>query len=446
MTFRHMVSILLGVWLATGAAASGTSGGLVADPDSVIDLAAGFSYRIVARAGDTMSDGLRVPALPDGMGTFPGPDGTTIVVCNHEGIMPELGPFGPDFAGLDLIDTTKLYDRGDGTPPPSGSTTTFVWDTRERKLVRQFLSMAGMANNCVGGVMPWGTWLTCEETTLRAGQTEGPGLLLAKDHGYVFEVPARADGGLEKAVPLPALGRFVHEGTAYDDRDGTIYETEDLQDGLFYRFIPQRRGDLSRGRLQALGLESGARETSNHVDGEPAIAAGQPLKVKWIDVDQVESPGDDLRVRGYERGACRFDRLEGVCMLDGAVYFTATTGGALEAGQIWRYTPAAFGGNDRAPDGVLELFYEVADTTQMLNPDNIMPTPGGNLLVCEDPRVQAHARFLLVTKSGDVRTLGRGVLEGELTGPAFSPDGTTLFINMQKVGLTLAITGPWSDQ
>jgi secreted PhoX family phosphatase len=133
-------------------------------------------------------------------------------------------------------------------------------------------------------------------------------------------------------------------------------------------------------------------------------------------------------------------------MLDGAVYFTATAGGRLRAGQIWRYTPALAGGNSPASGGTLELFYEVADTTVMLNPDNSAPTPGGNLLVCEDPEHVRHARLIIVTPKGDVRTLALGVVEGELTGPAFSPDGSTLFVNLQKVGITLAINGPWRKQ
>jgi secreted PhoX family phosphatase len=36
--------------------------------------------------------------------------------------------------------------------------------------------------------------------------------------------------------------------------------------------------------------------------------------------------------------------------------------------------------------------------------------------------------------------------ESELTGATFSPDGTTLFVNLQKTGLTVAVTGPWQKR
>ena len=41
---------------------------LRADPKGVLDLAAGLSYRVLSRAGESMADGYRVPGLPDGIG------------------------------------------------------------------------------------------------------------------------------------------------------------------------------------------------------------------------------------------------------------------------------------------------------------------------------------------------------------------------------------------
>ena len=45
-------------------------GALVSDPDGMLDLPEGFSYRVLSRLGDTMSDGLSVPDKADGMGAI----------------------------------------------------------------------------------------------------------------------------------------------------------------------------------------------------------------------------------------------------------------------------------------------------------------------------------------------------------------------------------------
>ena len=55
------------------------------------------------------------------------------------------------------------------------------------------------------GTTPWGSWLTCEETTL--GSTDGD---LTKNHGYIFEVPATGTELTAGPDPKPynAMGRF----------------------------------------------------------------------------------------------------------------------------------------------------------------------------------------------------------------------------------------------
>ena len=417
------------------------------DPDGIIDLPVGFAYKIVARVGDIMTDGLRVPALPEGMGAFAGPDGTTMVVCNHECLYFRDGAFGASGAAVSRIDPAKIYDRGDGIRPAPGAATTFVWNTRTQTLVRHSLSLAGTLFNCGGGRTPWGSWLSCEELTHRAGYREDAEVVLQRDHGWVFEVPARADGELADPVPLTALGRFTHEAIAYDEGADILYQTEDLSDGLIYRFVPERRRDLrAGGRLQALGFKNGVRETNNQVHGV-MIETGKRFDVRWIDLDAVDAPLDDLRLRGYALGACRFSRPEGVCMIDGVLYFSCTSGGALGEGQIWRYVPSKHEGRarERQSPGYAELFCEVSDTTQMVRPDNLAATPFDELLVCEDPE-HSPARLLVMDREGRFYTFAQSRRSGALAGAVFSPDGSTLFVNMQNEGIMLAITGPWSER
>ena len=73
--------------IAVAAGAEGIGAGygpLLPDAGGILDLPEGFSYRVLSRTGDAMSDGLLVPGLPDAMAAFAGPQGRTLLVCNHE--------------------------------------------------------------------------------------------------------------------------------------------------------------------------------------------------------------------------------------------------------------------------------------------------------------------------------------------------------------------------
>jgi Tol biopolymer transport system component len=82
------------------------------------------------------------------------------------------------------------------------------------------------------------------------------------------------------------------------------------------------------------------------------------MLVEWVDVEDVTSPDDDLRLQGFFNGAARFARGEGIWNGNGAFYFACTSGGSEKIGQIWRYKPSYDEGTSRESQspGKLELF------------------------------------------------------------------------------------------
>lgn len=399
------------------AAASAGYGALVSDPAGLIDLPPGFTYRVLSRLGDAMTDGGRVPDNADGMGCFDLGNGKWALVRNHE-----LSP-GADNGGASGV----AYDAMNGVALPGG-TTTLVLDAATLAVERQYRSLSGTIRNCAGGVTPWGSWLSCEENVSRAGGRIG------KDHGWVFEVPASATGPVDP-VPLKAMGRFNHEAAAVDPVSGNVYLTEDRDDGLLYRFIPKVKGELAQGgRLQALVLD-GIGDTRNW--RESAVRTGPALAVRWIDLDDVEAPNDDLRKRGAAAGAALFARGEGIWMGEKELFFACTSGGSAKLGQIFRLHLGQSGER-------LELFFESSHPDQFNYGDNLTVAPNGHLIVCEDQYTDDAVNYLRgITPTGEAYPFGRLRLKTELAGACYSPDGRTLFVNIFSPAQTIAITGPW---
>ncbi len=441
---RTLVRNPLAAALAESAAETGAPalgfGPLVADPAGLFELPAGFGYVKFSAWGEEMDDGLLVPGRHDGMAAFPGPGGRVLLVRNHEteSAWVDYSPFGKDGARLARIDAARLYDRGGGVRPNLGGTTTLVYDPAARRLEKHFLSLAGTVRNCAGGPTPWGTWVTCEEVN------DQPEPHAERPHGFNFEVPPSATPGLVEPLPLKAMGRFRHEAVCVEPRSGVVYQTEDIGDGLLYRFIPTQPGKLSAGgRLQALALRDRRGADTRNWDST-ALPVGQPLAVKWIDLEDVENPYGDLRFRGFGAGAALFARGEGAWWDGDSAWFAMTNGGRAKLGQIFRYRPGPYEGTAAEEDapGTIELFVEPNDSALVTNADNLCVAPWGDLILAEDHG--GVCRLVGVTPKGEFYVLGRNPAAGrELAGVCFSPDGATLFVNVQTPGYTLAIAGPW---
>ncbi|HLF76587.1 MAG TPA: alkaline phosphatase PhoX [Dehalococcoidia bacterium] len=387
----------------------------------------GFSYRTVSVSGERMSDDNLTPLAPDGMAAFALPNGNIRIIRNHEDRnQPGAGSCGGSIA--------RRYD-----PKAGGGATSLEVNPVSRELVRDFLSLNGTTVNCSGGPTPWGSWLSCEETLV------GPPLW-DKEHGYVFEVPVLASTTVQ-AVPLKALGRFLHEAVAIDPATGTAYETEDNGPSSgFYRFLPQIAGDLRTGRLQMLKVRGHAK-----YDTASGQKVGMPLAADWVDIALPDpaSRGKTVFEQGYEQGAARFSRLEGAWFGEGSVFFNSTNGGDAHLGQVWSFRPEDGSG------GQLTLLFESGDASVLDSPDHICVTPRGGIVLCEDGAGDQYLRGL--TQQGEIFDFALNLSNSsEWAGATFSPDGQTLFVNRLGVatgpnpppddpGMTFAIWGPWGS-
>jgi secreted PhoX family phosphatase len=421
-------------------------GPLLEDPQGLLNLPKGFSYKAISRVGERMDDGLHVPALHDGMACFATNDpDRVIIIRNHEIRQgnPDEGPYKGNAELFAKMDAAKIFDRGKGVKPAIGGTTTLTYNLKTRVLERHHLSLTGTMQNCAGGKTPWGTWVSCEEVTADPKKVD----TLEQSHGYNFEVPASARG-LVTPFPLKAMGRFVHEAIAVHPSTQVVYQTEDSGNSLIYRFLPDASNSLHRGKLQALAVKGQKTlDTRNQPQAASTMPVGEVFEVEWIDLEDIQSPNDDLRLQGAAKGAAVFARGEGAFASEEAIWWVSTSGGKARKGQVFRYVPSPYEGQpaEKKYPGRLELFLEPNDASRLDNPDNICAAPHGDLFLSEDgPGPNFVVGFY---RRGVLYPFAKNILNGsEMAGPCFSPDGSTLFVNIQNPGITFAITGPWKHK
>lgn len=443
----------------------------------LLQLPPGFRYNTFAWTGDLMADGQPCPDRHDGMavmqtrgiahgvgrkgrGNGRGPE--LVLIRNHE-----------NGAGTPIL-APGTYDSGNfmGQGTPAGGTTTLRF--RDGEWISAEGSLGGTVVNCAGGLTPWGTWLSCEEIKSNDVSTTG------RKHGYVFEVDP--DASKTSGRPLVALGRFSHEAVAIDPRTGYLYLTEDDRNksGL-YRFIPNDRN----GRNGS--LENGGRLQAARVKGRPnadliVAAIGDEYALEWVDVadpdlDSIAAPpgfadisaGETLSgpfAQAWTDGALRMSRGEGIWYANGKMFIVDTSTGVDSRGRRGRGNGSVWV-LDLATQRMRALFVS-GNQLAAHNPDNITVSPRGGVVLCEDggespDEYGPGARLIGLSRSGEayylaknnieltsiqIANAGKTVGEGdhrdnEFCGACWSPDGRTLFVNIQTPGITFAITGPW---
>ncbi|MAW81234.1 MAG: phosphatase [Parvularcula sp.] len=441
----------------------------------LLQLPDGFTYRSMGWTGDMMNNGQPTPPRHDGMAVVEQRGQLTMLVRNHEnGVVNDLegNPFG-------LIDARGIYDdvvsAEQGAPKGiSGGTSTLV--LRRGEYYKTIPSLGGTLTNCAGGPTPWGTWLTCEETTTNLEPLGG------KKHGYVFEVAW--NGNKRSQQPIVHMGRMAHEAVAVYPHTGDVYLTEDRRNAAgFYKYVP----DYPQHRFGA--LEKGGTLYAAKIVGEDNVDINNPsigdcYQLEWVKIDEpdmdpaqytdeivdTEASGPFLQARA--KGGLRMSRGEGCwySQADGLIYFVDTAAGVDGSGRpgrgdggVWAFDPVR---------NLLSCIYVSGNPLAGNNADNLTVSPRGGIVLCEDgggveDMFGFGERLLGLTPSGapfilaknniqlstaDLKAAGKSTLliaeddyrNREWCGACFDPSGSTLFVNVQTPGVTFAITGPWS--
>lgn len=430
----------------------------------LLQLPAGFTYKSFGWTGDLMANGKATPGSHDGMAVVTtrkvGRSTEMVLIRNHErGTNSDASFFG----------SPAVYDNGfvSGSSYAGGGTTNLYF--RDGNFVRTEASLGGTLTNCAGGLTPWGTWLTCEELGSDAVSTQG------KKHGYVFEV--NADPALTSPQPIIGMGRFAHEAVAVDPASGIVYQTEDSSGKSgFYRYIP----DITPGGVGTLvqggTLQMAKVKGQNNVNVAPA-QLDVTYELEWVDIpnpDQNRGNATGLNgqtitsaagpfVQGWQKGALRMNRGEGIWYFAGKMYIMDTSGGTISRGAIWELDLAT---------QVMTCIYSTASTLVGNMGDNLCVSPRGGIVICEDASTAANDEFGMgqrlmgldtngdtyifsknninlsaaqLTAAGKLSSLAGDRRANEFCGACFDPTGRYLFVNIQTPGVTFAITGPWGN-
>ncbi|HEY0973915.1 MAG TPA: alkaline phosphatase PhoX [Solimonas sp.] len=360
----------------------------------------GFSVRAVARHLYNPVRGLLDPlgltgynwhSAPDGGAVFAADDGGWVYVSNSE-TSPRGGVGALRFAA-------------DGT------------------LTDAYRILDNTRRNCAGGQTPWHTWLSCEETS----------------DGLVYECDPF--GSPETARVKPALGLFNHEAAAVDLATRTVFLTEDAGDGRFYRFVADaadlsadgQRLQLEQGRLQVLnveGFENG---------GYPEGATLQVLhRARWVDVsdaDQAQAPvRNRLAANGQVVPGTVFRGGEGIWHYELPATLRSVPPGGTRPTRALVFFACKGDNRVLAYDVDNDLIEIIFDNDSIELPmddvDNLVVSPAGDIVVAEDGDAM---RLIVVVPNRPAKTLLQITYGGsELTGPAFTPDGSRLYFSSQR--------------
>ena len=292
---------------------------------------------------------------------------------------------------------------------------------------------------------PWNTLLTGEEMRPeRLPSVPDPRVPQAQA-GLMYEL----DPVTGEDVPLPALGAKAHEGMRIDPQ-GNVYGISETgpstvingvrrPGGYVFKFVPDRRGDLSSGQLYALKIVTATGDRT----GEAV----------WIPLDR-EAVQIDADAAATAAGATGYGRPEDVEMATSTgnnrgganILYVAVT----DEHRVLRIDlrePQGGSGHDTAfvSDYVRQGVNAPADFT---NPDNLALDKNGNLYITEDTTTPPGMDIWVAVASGGgalaaertVRFASLTDCSAEPSGVYFDKTGSVLYVHtLHRAGQDLSV-------
>jgi uncharacterized protein len=394
---------LVAALIATGAAAKKRPpGGPQTDPAGIIDLPAGYSYKVIATSCATpvrLTESGRTDVMPEDFDAnilVRGPGGRLWLLSNHELTQPRAGDFQGDAGKCHVDEQTPGDDDSDGWG--SVSRITLGKDGSSVQLAEVITT--GLHNLCAGALTPWKTFLTNEEFPFIADAQQRS--------GWVWEVDPRTG----KATRATGMGHFSHEqearvGKAWvltDDRGNYQY---------LYKFVPSRAHDLTTGKLY--GLVFNRATNTGH----------------WVGpLNPLNPEGDMIAKAGPPNDTNSFEKAEGIVRARGNAVVFSESGAGPRAGRVWLLS----GINKKNVRGRVLVEGNFAT---MSRPDNLRFNNSGDLYIMEDngsalanPLVGGVNEIWILPKKGGglVRFAST---KSEPTGPWFSQNGKRLYLSLQ---------------
>lgn len=260
-------------------------------------IPAEHKYQLILKEGDSYTEG---GGLVGGQNDF-----TAYVAKNasstngYLSVNHETNPGGVTMAEINYNMTTKLWQL-----------------SRSRAVSFSAPSLVQTIRNCSGGITPWGTVITAEES-VTSSDVNGDGL---RDYGWLVEIdPAtaqvvsqNADGSKGK---LWQMGIMNHENVVINNAGTVAYYGEDGGTHMVYKFVMDTPNNLSSGNLYVLKLDQG-------------LSGGDPVATTatWIQVpNKTKADQNSTTSLAQSLGGTSFNGIEDVDIspLDGKIYFTA---------------------------------------------------------------------------------------------------------------------------